>query len=85
MNPRFLDGESPGAKLSDGQRRASLANSIVARDNPWFAGAFVNRIWGEFMGQSFYMPIDDLGPQRKRSCPKCWPALPAPSAAPITM
>ena len=60
MQPRFLDGIGPGPRLGDLERRKSLAAALTSKDNPWFAGAFVNRIWGELMGQSFYMPIDDL-------------------------
>jgi Protein of unknown function (DUF1549)/Protein of unknown function (DUF1553) len=55
--------------LSDEARRKALAEQIVSKDNPWFAGAFVNRMWGEFMGQSFYAPIDDLGPQKDAMMP----------------
>jgi hypothetical protein len=69
MQPRFLDGKAPGGGLSDSERRDSLARAITARDNPWFAAAFVNRIWGELMGQSFYRPIDDLGPMKEAFMP----------------
>jgi hypothetical protein len=69
MDPRFLDGTSPGAKLGDEQRRKALAASITAKENPWFAAAFVNRMWGELMGQAFYQPIDDLGPQKEAIMP----------------
>jgi hypothetical protein len=62
--PRFLNGEVPGRNLSDQQRRKALADSIVDKRNYWFAGAYVNRMWGELMGQSFYQPVDDLGPQK---------------------
>ena len=68
-HPRFLDGKSPGESLSDKQRRAALADAITANGNYWFAGAYVNRIWGELMGQSFYQPVDDMGPQREAVFP----------------
>jgi hypothetical protein len=64
-HPRFLDGSSPGANLSDLARRQALANVITSKKNYWFAGAYVNRIWGELMGQSFYQPVDDLGPKKE--------------------
>lgn len=77
MSPRFLDGKAPTASgkfkfaaLSDVERRKALADAIVSRENPWFAAAFVNRIWGELMGQSFYQPIDDLGPQKEALMPE---------------
>jgi hypothetical protein len=69
MQPRFLDGKSPGADLGDLQRRKALADSITAREDPWFAAAYVNRIWGELMGQSFYQPVDDLGPEKEAVFP----------------
>jgi hypothetical protein len=64
VHPRFLDGSTPGQRLGDLQRRQALIDSIVNKKNYWFAGAYVNRIWGELMGQSFYQPIDDMGPQK---------------------
>lgn len=70
MEPRFIDGKAPGAGLPDSKRREALAASITSKDNPWFAAAFVNRIWGELMGgQAFYQPIDDLGPQKEATMP----------------
>jgi hypothetical protein len=69
MQPRFLTGKAPGAGLSDLERRRSLADSVVDKNNPWFAAAYVNRIWGELMGQSFYQPVDDLGPQKEAVLP----------------
>ncbi len=55
--------------LSDEARRKALADQITDKNNPWFAAAYVNRMWGEFMGQSFYAPIDDLGPQKDAMMP----------------
>ena len=55
--------------LSDEARRKALAEQITDTNNPWFAAAYVNRMWGEFMGQSFYTPIDDLGPQKDAMMP----------------
>jgi hypothetical protein len=63
--PRFLNGKSPGTDLSDAERRRALADEVVSPNNYWFAGAYVNRVWGELMGQSFYEPVDDMGPQKE--------------------
>lgn len=68
-HPRFLDGKAAGMNLSDVERRRSLASAIVDKRNYWFAGAYVNRIWGELMGQSFYLPVDDMGPQKEAVFP----------------
>jgi hypothetical protein len=69
VHPAFLDGKSPGPGLGDYRRRKALVSAMIARDNPWFAAAFVNRTWGLFMGQSFYQPIDDLGPMKEAVMP----------------
>src|SRR5262249_35149420 len=52
VHPRFLDGRVAGRSLSDGERRRRLADAVTDKNNPWFAAAFVNRTWGELMGQS---------------------------------
>jgi hypothetical protein len=67
--PRFLDGQSPGANLGDRPRRKALADAITDQGNYWFAGAYVNRVWGELMGQAFYQPVDDMGPQKEAVFP----------------
>jgi len=39
-----------------------LAKWITAKDNPYFAKAIVNRMWGLFLGRGFVEPIDDFRP-----------------------
>lgn len=71
MQPVFFvtDQKLPiGTK--DRDRRETLATWMTSSDNPWFAKAFVNRIWSELVGQGFYEPVDDLGPGRECSAPK---------------
>lgn len=71
IDPEFFVGKvSPGKDKSDKERRESLAKYMTSSDNPWFAKALVNRLWGEMLGDSFYMPIDDLGPERQPQHPK---------------
>lgn len=69
FGPFGKGGFGAGGGMSDEARRKGLADQITSKDNPWFAAAFVNRMWGEFMGQSFYAPIDDLGPQKDAMMP----------------
>jgi hypothetical protein len=64
-HPRFLNGMTPGQNLGDRDRRKALADAVVSKNNYWFAGAFVNRMWGQLMGQSFYQPVDDMGPRKE--------------------
>ncbi len=66
----FVNGKRPSAGLSDEGRRHALARYITAANDPWFSRAFVNRIWAEMLGEGFYMPIDDMGPQRKARMPE---------------
>ncbi len=65
MQPTFLDGKSAGRNLTDRERRRKLAEDVVSKDDYWFAAAYVNRIWGELLGQSFCSPVDDLGPDKQ--------------------
>jgi hypothetical protein len=51
------------------------ASYVTGQDNPWFAKAFVNRIWYALMGDAFYTPVDDLGPERKPKAPEVLDAL----------
>ena len=65
VHPRFLDGSEGPKNASDKKRREALVASMTSQDNPWFAAAYVNRIWGKLLGQGFYQPIDDMGPQKE--------------------
>ncbi|HEY3395810.1 MAG TPA: DUF1549 domain-containing protein [Lacipirellulaceae bacterium] len=69
MQPKFF---LSSAKLPfgtrDAERRAAIARWMTK--NPWFATAFVNRMWAELVGEGFYEPIDDIGPERTPSAPK---------------
>jgi hypothetical protein len=73
----FLGNQKAGSGLNDLDRRRSLARYITSSDNPWFARAFVNRLWGLFAGEGFYMPIDDIGPERTPRYPAALDALSA--------
>ncbi|HVW38798.1 MAG TPA: DUF1553 domain-containing protein, partial [Pirellulales bacterium] len=41
-------------------RREQLADWVTARDNPYFARSFVNRLWGYLFGLGLMEPIDDI-------------------------
>ena len=47
--------------MSDLDRRAALAEWIVDANNPFFARAYVNRVFARLMGRGFYEPVDELG------------------------
>ncbi len=69
MQPKFFltSAELPFG-TRDAERRATAADWMTG--SPWFATAFVNRMWAELVGEGFYEPIDDIGPDRTPSAPK---------------
>ena len=50
--------------------RAELAKLMAAGDAPQMARAFVNRTWLRFMGASFTLQVDDMGPHAAVSHPQ---------------
>jgi Protein of unknown function (DUF1553) len=80
MAPRFfLASSKSDAKLPENldavARRALGASYITGQDNPWFARAYVNRIWYALLGESFYDAVDDIGPERSPKAPELIEAL----------
>ncbi|MCA9016915.1 MAG: DUF1549 domain-containing protein, partial [Planctomycetaceae bacterium] len=71
----FVDKKSPGKGLDDLERRETLSKFLTAKSNPWFSRAIVNRLWAEMLGEGFYMPIDDIGPERSAVYPEVLDAL----------
>lgn len=60
-----------GTDLEKGEgTRKALAAWMTSRDNPWFARAFVNRMWGHFLGRGFYDPVDDIRAVNTPSMPQ---------------
>ncbi len=49
--------------------RKALAAWMTSKDNKWFARAFVNRMWGHFLGRGFYDPVDDIRPSNPAAAP----------------
>jgi hypothetical protein len=71
MTPTFfVSAEKAKLGMTDLERRGQIADWITADENPWFAQALVNRLWSELVGEGFYEPIDDMGPDRKPSAPQ---------------
>jgi hypothetical protein len=67
--PTFLDGR----KISQGKdvnRREALGKFITEPSNDNFPKAFVNRMWGHFLGRGFVQPLDDFGPHNPASHPE---------------
>jgi hypothetical protein len=57
LPPRALGG--PELALT-GDCRARLCDWLVAPDNPYFARAFVNRVWAHYFGIGLVMPVDNF-------------------------
>ena len=66
----FVNGKQLSLGADDTARREQLAQWMTATENPWFAAAVVNRMWAELVGQGFYEPVDDLGPDRQCAAPQ---------------
>jgi hypothetical protein len=57
--PKFLDG--PVGKFSpDDDPRHALVDWMAKPENPFFAPALVNRLWGHFLGRGLVSEVDDL-------------------------
>jgi hypothetical protein len=52
---------TPESAHVSGNQRVDLAKWVTSDENPFFAKAYVNRMWGLLMGRGFVEPVDDLG------------------------
>lgn len=66
----FATGDNLPQGTRDADRRGSLAKWITEKDNPFFAKAIANRMWSELVGEGFYEPVDDIGPDRTCTAPQ---------------
>ena len=66
----FVTGQKLSPGTTDAERRATIARWITSPQDEWFAKAFVNRIWSEMVGEGFYEPVDDIGPDRDCNAPE---------------
>lgn len=66
----FVTGYKPKSGLADIDRRETFSKHLTSSRNEWFSRAFVNRMWAEMTGEGFYMPIDDMGPDRAATFPE---------------
>src|SRR5262249_54851607 len=63
----FLDGREPPAKTG---AREALAAWVTSPDNPFFARASANRVWGHFFGYGLVDPVDDFNDENPPSHPE---------------
>jgi hypothetical protein len=72
--PKYLDGIEPKFTPEDDPRHA-LVDWMARPDNPFFARALVNRMWGHFLGRGLYHEVDDLRETNPPSNPELLDAL----------
>jgi hypothetical protein len=59
IEPKYLDG--PMAKIPpEEDPRHRLVDWMARKDNPFFARALVNRLWGHLFGRGLVDPVDDM-------------------------
>jgi hypothetical protein len=58
ITPKVLGGEIMDVKYPD--PRAPLVEWLKADENPYFARAFVNRVWAHYFNRGLVEPADDL-------------------------
>src|SRR5262249_45064427 len=69
VQPNFL-GDAHSALSDDGDRLLTLADWVARPDNPFFARAQVNRVWGHLMGHALVEPNDDFRATNPASHPE---------------
>ena len=72
--PKFLDGDELKFSPEEDPRHA-LVDWMAKPDNPFFAKAMVNRLWGHFLGRGLYHEVDDLRETNPPSNPELLEAL----------
>ena len=74
VQPRFLDG-SPLPQDRRDDWRLALAEWMTSPDNPYFAPAMANRMWGYFFGRGIVEPVDDFRSNNLATHPRLLEAL----------
>ena len=64
-----------GTASSTTDLRLELASWVAARDNPYFARNFVNRVWKHLFGRGLVEPVDDLRASNPASMPAVFDAI----------
>lgn len=74
IEPKFLAGDYAKFGPEEDPRHA-LVDWMAKPDNPYFAKAFVNRMWGHFFARGIVQEIDDLRATNPPSNPELLDAL----------
>jgi len=76
MEPTPLAG-APLAMPAGIDPRETLADWLLAPENPFFARAMANRVWGQFFGRGIVHPVDDFRTTNPPTNPELLDALAA--------
>ncbi len=60
VTPPKFPYQHAGKVPRNASRREQLARWITAKENPYFATSFVNRVWAYLLGRGFIEPVDDI-------------------------
>lgn len=74
LGPKAFGGPLVAVAKGDDPRR-QLVDWMTAPDNPYFARALCNRVWGHFMGVGLVDPVDDMRASNPPSNPQLLDAL----------
>src|SRR5690606_39269794 len=65
---KFQDNTPPQPPFFS--RKDQLADWIVRSDNPYFARAIANRLWGQYLGRGAVHPVDNMSESNEPSHPE---------------
>jgi hypothetical protein len=74
LEPRLLDGTVLKVPPEEDPRQ-KLVDWMARPDNPFFAKALVNRVWGHLLGRGLVDPVDDMRETNPPSNPELLDAL----------
>jgi len=74
LAPKFLNGPAPTI-APEASLREVLAKWLTTKDNPFFARATVNRVWGQMFGRGLVNPVDDMHDDNPPTHPELLDAL----------
>jgi hypothetical protein len=74
IEPKILDGPYLNVPVEEDPRN-KLVDWMAQPDNPFFARALVNRMWGHLMGRGLVDPVDDMRETNPPSNPELLDAL----------
>lgn len=69
MEPRYPGISEPPEPDPTNHRRTQLTIWLASRDNPYFARAAVNRVWGQMFGRGLVDPVDAMDASNRPSHP----------------